>query len=215
MQNSAKAFVQDTAGYPLTVLLVLFATHKALTNAELMSWTKLSDKTLARHLDMLEVHGYIQRTACGWTLVSGLQLDLFADMPFISPIESENLRLDDSTTTAFNYISNNEKEREKVVVVVPQSRRNSDSDNSPNFRENFKMCVKLGIGEPARTRLSQQLDEYEQPITPDFIQAHVDSRKRGETMGLIILRIENNEFPAVWQEQIASLPVPEHVLNGE
>lgn len=208
MKNEAKSFIQDTAGYPLTLLLVIVYNKRAMQNIELMSWTQLTDKTLARHLDTLETHGYIQHTSKGWTMVEGLQLDIFKDLPFlqneIEDPDSEKFRLDATTTTLLK-LSNNEV---KAVVAdngvgifpTPEVKPN------PNYAENFKVCLKFRVGEPARTRICGQFDPEDKPITPAFIQAHIDSRKRGETLGLVIMRIENNEMPRIWAEQGGEQP---------
>jgi hypothetical protein len=189
--------IRSLKGSSLSVLVALVVARvvckrDSLSARELQDWTGYSDENVTSGARLLTQMALIVKARIGWALAEGVQYvlpGLFRESDFIG--------LPATTTTLL--ISNSKEQREKVVVAVPKTPIISESSN---FHANYKVCVRYGIGEPARTRISQQFDELDQPITPDFIQAHVESRQRGETMGLIIMRIENNEFPKVWEEEI-------------
>lgn len=66
--NQQKAMVRDLAGYPLTIIVVLAINKRAMLNEELCAWCGLTDKSMARHLDLLDDKGIIFRTRNGWML---------------------------------------------------------------------------------------------------------------------------------------------------
>jgi hypothetical protein len=83
--------------------------------------------------------------------------------------------------------------REKLIAEYAHVQYES-YDSS--FAANWDMCVRKGIGDPAKTEISAS------PwVSPEFIKAHVDDLIPGkETIGLAINRIKGNEMPRSWLE---------------
>lgn len=73
-----------------------------------------------------------------------------------------------------------------------------------SFEKNMAACRRVGIGYPMNERLSKMPH-----VSPRLIIDHVESLVPGETIGLAIRRIEGNEMPARWLEEIDLIPRPE------
>jgi hypothetical protein len=85
---------------------------------------------------------------------------------------------------------------EEAVIVVYET-------HGVTFEKNLKVCMSCGIGNPKAESISKL------PwASPEFIQAHVDSLYADQSIGLAILRIENNELPRIWMDQIKTIPKP-------
>lgn len=115
--------------------------------------------------------------------------------------EFENHSQSDSVPTTTTTIE--ERKTDKSVVVVKRRENHSQSDSviyethGVTFEANLKACRDRNIGEPKATKISKL------PwVSPDFIHAHVDSLYADQLIGLAIVRIEGNELPRLWIENI-------------
>lgn len=101
--------------------------------------------------------------------------------------DSENL-FDPTTTTLINDSS----------FIVSSSSRTFEKDSENLFRTilnaNLAACKAVGIGEPVASELSAL-----EHVTPELIHDHIADLGPGDTKGLAILRIRNNEPPASWE----------------
>lgn len=184
-----------------------------MTGKELIRWTGYADDNITNGVHLLTDLGWL--VAIGprgpWGLAGkARQLPL---VNFFEQAESDLIGIGNATTTTNRidppFILNQ-------VVEVEGSPKKSESrrklkprpePKNPHFSENLKACRSSGIGEPMASRLSDLFDEYEQPITPDFILAHVKDTGR-ENIGLAITRIQGFELPSDWLEEIGSIPKP-------
>jgi hypothetical protein len=187
--------VRELKGAPLSCLILLLLAGSPVSNEWLCRMSGYTDKPVAQALKLLSSPEYqmICRTHGGWRIADAFQLALM----------SRNISV--PTTTAFNLINDSENQ-ENLVVVAGRNFSDSLKVDNPHYEENMKTCQHLGIGEPQASKISNTFSRMGEPVTPDFIQAHVDSLQRGETKGLAILRILNDEFPRTWQEEIDELP---------
>lgn len=178
-QFSAR-LVRELKGAPLACFMLLLLSAGPVSNEWLCRMSGYTDKPIAQALKLLSGAEYqiARRSRGGWILSQSFQLVLGSD-------ESRKNSVPTTTTTLIN----NKSSKEEVVVV---SRKNSDSDRESAYNINLAMCKELGIGEPSASTISDL-----EHVTPDFIRAHVQGLKKGETLGLAIVRIKNNEAAAV------------------
>lgn len=193
--------VRELKGAPLSILVLLLGADQPVSKQWLENMSGYSDKPVAQALNLLSSHEYqiAVRTYKGWRLADGFDTSLI------------NRRNSVPTTTTL--LINKDKEN-KVVVAEAENLR---------FMRNLEACKECGIGEPSASQISDL-----EHVTPEFIRAHKDALVRGETIGLAIIRIKNNEPVAVtegksepvnWfpqnEEHEVSEPevIPDHVLE--
>ena len=178
MQNLDKALIQTIGGWQLTIVIILAQTRRAMSNIELASWTGLTDKTLARHLDRLDASGRIIRTTIGWMLSQAFQLELFSTLRVLAETAPNPTSVVDSEK--FRLESENLRLGEPLAVVV-ESKKNvstitttTTTTESEKFRlENIVAFRELGIVGSRPNKVSGL--EW---VTPDYIRAIVaDARK--------------------------------------
>jgi hypothetical protein len=185
-QFSAR-LVRELKGAPLACFMLLLLSGSPVSNEWLCRMSGYTDKPVAQALKLLSGAEYqiARRSRGGWLLSQTFQ--------FVLGQEESRKNSVPTTTT----LVNTEILKEEVVVV---SRKNSDSVRESAYNANLAVCKELGIGEPNASTISDL--EY---VTPDFIRAHVQGLKKGETRGLAIVRIRNNELPFVADEQLAEV----------
>lgn len=181
-QFSAR-LVRELKGAPLACIMLLLLSAEPVSNEWLCRMSGYTDKPIAQALKLLSGEEYklVRRSRGGWMLSHALQIVLGVE-------ESRK----NSVPTTTTYINTNPIKEEVVAV----SRKNSDSDREAAYNANLAVCKELGIGEPNASTISDL--EF---VTPDFIRAHVQGLKKGETRGLAIVRIRNNELPFVAADQ--------------
>ena len=133
---------------------------------------------------------------------------------FFSLFEIQNPRFSDSGSTTTTTLMVGRKEDKSVVVInsgqspkssdsgTTQSPKSSDSGTTylthgVTFEKNLTICRYVGIGEPMATNISR-MDH----VSPELIKGHIDSLIPGETIGLAIRRIQGNEMPRKWLDEI-------------
>jgi hypothetical protein len=185
--------VRELKGAPLACLILLNIAGQPVSNEWLCMMAGYTDKTIAQAMKLLSSPEYqfAKKARGGWVANHERQLVLGE----IS--ESRKNSVPTTTTLLINKDSNSE-------IVVVAGRKNSDS----LYEANMEACKKAGIGEPSASKISDL--EY---VTPDFIAAHVESLKSGETRGLAIRRIEYNELPSVWEKKEISVGKLESTLS--
>lgn len=188
-QFSAR-LVRELKGAPLACFMLLLLSAEPVSNEWLCRMSGYTDKPIAQALKLLSSDEYklVRRSRGGWILSHAFQIVLGQE-------ESRK----NSVPTTTTYINTNPIKEEVVAV----SRKNSDSAQEEAYNANLAACKELGIGEPNASTISDL-----EHVTPDFIRAHVQGLKKGETRGLAIVRIRNNELPFV-----ADDPADEVVLT--
>lgn len=194
-------FIQSLRGGQALVVLAYLFIRRAMTVEELEKVTGLHNDTVRAALKGLESKGRLYKQ----NGEHGRQTWLPAGDTFWNLHELQNPRFSDSGATTTTTIGKSKSPEREVVVAVGQSPRFSDSDRPTNtvFESNLKACRKAGIGEPAASRLSAMPH-----VTPDFIGAHISSLGQDDRLGLAILRIQNDELPLTWEEEIKTFPKP-------
>lgn len=186
--------VRELKGAPLACLILLNIAGQPVSNEWLCMMAGYTDKTIAQAMKLLSSPEYqfAKKARGGWVANHERQL-VFGEIS-----ESRKNSVPTTTTT---LLINKDFNSETVVVA---GRKNSDS----LYEANMDACKKAGIGEPSASKISDL--EY---VTPDFIAAHVESLKSGETRGLAIRRIEYNELPSVWEKKEISVGKLETTLT--
>lgn len=174
--------VRELKGAPLACFMLLLLSDGPASNEWLCRMSGYTDKPIAQALKLLSSDEYklIRRSRGGWILSQVFQIVLGNEESRKNSVPT--------TTTLINTYSI----KEEVVVV---SRKNSDSDEEQLYDSNMIACKEVGIGDPSASSISNLAH-----VTPEFIRAHAKGLKKGETMGLAILRIQNNELPFVIEE---------------
>ena len=159
-------FVRELKGAPLSVLVLLLIADQPVSNDWLENMSGYSDKPVAAALSLLSSpeYQYVVKTFKGWRIS-----DTF-NLPLIN-------RRNSVPTTTTNILINTDINQ--VVVAESENFR---------FMRNMETCKEVGIGDPSATAISQL-----EHVTPEFIRAHKAALVRGETIGLAIVRIKNNE----------------------
>lgn len=186
--NFTARTVRELKGCPLSCYVLILMAGNPVNNEYLCRFTGYSDKPVSQAVKLLSSPEFqlIRRARGGWITV---------DQP--QPILSETLKSRKNSVPTTTKLINTRESNDSVVVV---SRKNSDS----HFEACVEACKKAGIFDPSASKLSEM-----EHVTPDLIAAHVADLQPGETRGLAILRIQNNEQPASWvravnQSQAAS-----------
>jgi hypothetical protein len=158
--------VRELKGAPLSVLILLLSADQPVSNQWLETMSGYSDKPIAQALHLLSSPEYqiVVRTYKGWRISNGFNFALI----------SRRNSVPTTTTILINKDNDNE-----VVAVDTENLR---------FMRNLEACKECGIGEPSASQISDL-----EHITPEFIHAHKQALSRGETIGLAIVRIKNNE----------------------
>lgn len=178
--------VRELKGAPLSCLILLMLAGQPVSNEWLCMMSGYTDKPVSQALRMLAGPEYqiAVRTAGGWRLSNAFQEILI----------NRNISVPTTTTESIN-----KQELNQSLVVV--GRNFSDSLENPRYTENLETCRRLGIGEPSASKISNLIFPDGQPLTSDYIQAHIDSLGQGETRGLAIHRMLNHEPPPISQKQ--------------
>lgn len=192
LENSL-TFVRAIKGAPSSILWAFFFTRRAMTALELQQWTGYKGDNITEAVRLLVDLGWLSaRSARGpWCLVEGRQLPLMT--------ESDLIGLSSTTTTTNSKQLINKSRVAEVAGTTPikSELRQYLEDIGVPVEANLKACKMYGIGEPMATRLSEM-----KHVTPDFIAAHIRSLVDGETKGLAIVRIQSDEMPRLWSEEI-------------
>lgn len=165
-------FLRSLKGAPLSVLVALMMARKALTNAELCTWTGYRDDNVREAVRLLGDLGWLSaRSPRGpWALADGRQLPLMSGNPDFFGVDS-------SSST--------------YPGRVPTIEQQEEEDGKPDFfgvAANLAACDEAGIREPARSELARLPH-----VTPDFVRRHVaNALSEGGTIGTAIHRIRYN-----------------------
>lgn len=167
--------VRELKGAPLSCLILLIASSNPVSNDWLCMMSGYTDKPVAQALRLLSSPEYqlVKKARGGWVLAKDFQAALGS--------ESRNFSV---PAAAVNIDSLSINDSESVVA----GRNFSDSDSDPVFFANLEACREVGIGEPSASLISG-LDH----VTAEYIRNHAKGLKRGEGIGLAILRMRNNE----------------------
>lgn len=172
--------VGELKGAPLSCLILLAMSNQPVSNEWLCMMSGYTDKPVALALKKLSSPEFqmARRAFGGWVINGVMQL----------PFELSDISRNNSVPTTTTLLRDININKDSVVVA---SRNFSDSSK---YDENMAACKQTMIWEPAASMLSVL-----EHVTPDFIVAHVESLLPGQTRGLAILRIKNNELPSTWE----------------
>lgn len=206
--------VQSLKGSKGHVLIAFLFARAALDIHELKAWTGLKRETIYDACASLEAMGLLgtQTLAHGRTLwlPAGDMLPLMGEQFQMSGKRTSGIAELPTTTTESLFLS----EINTVVVEGQMSgKRTSGTDvvyesYDASFEANLAACRQKGIGEPKATEISLMPH-----VCPALIRAHVDSLRKGERIGMAIVRITGNETPRAWIDQAATIERPEE--SGE
>lgn len=182
-------FVRGCKGAPISVLVALSFIGRPATSIELQTWTGYKDDniTLATR-QLIEMGWLVAITPRGpWGLAEGKQLPLMAWIDG----DSDLIGLPPTTTTTeISFIAERVGSSNKAGAATPKKSESAFIRANPQFDENIAACRAMGIGAPTRDGLSDL-----EHVTPELIKAHVKALVAGESIGLAILRIRENEAP--------------------
>jgi len=209
--------VRSTKGSLAQIVLAFLFARAALDLDEVRTWTGLNQETARDGLKQLKGMGLIgkQIAAHGRVLwIPGADLLPGFTQPKLETAKfqvAEIPRSGPTTTTTTIDLSN--RLIDSVVVVDTQvaeiPRPGTPSTlyltHGVTFGKNLAMCQSVMIGEPKASQIS--LLEH---VSPELIKAHVGDLRDGERLGLAIIRIQNNEMPRSWLEEIKGIPRPQH-----
>ncbi len=229
----SKLLVQSLKGSKAQVLWAFFFAMRALDVDEVIEWTGLKRETCYHALESLtsvDLLGW-QRLEHGrkvWLL--GIEMlplldDIFGQLTDVSELitsgqESEK-RTPGATTTTIKLRELKNKLIDSVVVVDSGAGvRKTDSWKgealgldaleSDEQKAIWRICEKIGVGEPTRTRIALQTD-----YPPEYVWAHgLYGRDQGLDLPLIIHRIRVKD----WLPETVKLEARESVdqfFNGE
>lgn len=202
LYENPMTFVRSCKGAPISVLVALSFIRGPATSFELQKWTGYKDDniTLATRL-LVDMGWLVAITARGpWALAAGKQLPLGA---FIEGESDLIGTLTATTTTEISSIAEKLSSSNKAGNRTPIKSESVVREN-PLYDENIVACRGAGIGYPTRETLSDLPH-----VTPDLIRSHVKALVAGESIGLAILRIRENEAP----REIIEAPAASHRYN--
>lgn len=187
--ESPMTFVRGCKGAPISVLVALSFIGRPATSIELQTWTGYKDDNITLATRQLIEMGWL--VAIGprgpWGLAEGKQLPL---MEWLDG-DSDLIGLPSpTTTTEISFIAENGRSSNKTASATPKISDSTIIRLNPKFDENIAACRAMGIGAPTREILSDL-----EHVTPELIKAHVKGLTQGETIGLAIVRIRENEAP--------------------
>jgi hypothetical protein len=194
--NNPRLLVHALKGSRAQVLLAFIFARCALDVKEIRKWTGLGRDTIYDALTGLESMGLLGKQILAhdrslWLPAGDMIPGFSSDLQMSENPTSE---LPATTTKTINPLITN-----TVVVVESQMSENPTSteylDLEVTFEKNFEACKQAGIGDPKATEISNLAH-----VSPGFIQAHKQSLMKGETLGLAIIRIINNECPRLGQD---------------
>lgn len=191
---------------PMVVLLYQIF-RCAMTVEEMQDRSNLSGDAIRLAIKRMAVKGLIHKQVGEHGRVTWLPLGdtLYSIIGQPAPqLENQVKALPDSGATTTTTMEERKQDKSKVVVVGGQVKAKPDSGivyDTPGvtFEANLKTCRDCNIGEPKASKIAAM------PwVSPDFVKAHVDSLYADQLIGLAIIRIEGNELPRLWQQDIPS-----------
>lgn len=202
-------FVRSIKGAPASILWAFVISRRVMTALELQEWTGYKGDNITVAVRLLVNLGWLSaRSPRGpWCLVEGRQLPLmeaFEKVDQFTRGESDLIGFRATTTTAME-----ERKEDKSVVVVIKDANPIKSDSvvyetlGVTFQKNRKACRDCGIGEPKASEIS--LLPW---VSPAFIDGHIASLYADQFIGLAIRRIESNELPRTWLDEIKTIHQP-------
>ena len=201
-------FVRSIKGAPASILWAMVFTKRMMTALELAEWTGYKGDNITVAVRLLTNLGWItaQSSRGPWGLAEGRQLPLMQVFETLENPDSDLIGVRDPTTTT--TIGRDEKIDGVVVVVDCTNPIKSDSwpeicyeVEGVTFEGNLKACRRANIGEPKASQIAAC--EW---VSPVFIDAHIKSLREMDVLGLAIRRIECNEMPKVWLDDIKNIP---------
>jgi hypothetical protein len=216
-------FMRSLRDSQAMIALAYLLIRRAMTTKELHSFTGLSDDAIRRSLEDMATRGQFFKQVGEHGRITWLPTgDTFFGKVFQSPLQADS----GSTTTTTTLMVERNEDKSVVVVDSRQSPLQADSGirQSPHeadsetlylthgvtFEKNLAACRFVSIGEPMASKLSR-MDH----VAPELIKAHVDSLCKGETIGLAIRRIQGDELPRTWLDQIKNIPNPNNKADKE
>lgn len=218
MDAHPRTILKSIRGDASTILLAFVFSQTALDVKEIMNWTGINKReTVYKAMPSLVDAGLVaaQHLAHNRTLwVPGAALLPFMRDPSQLSAERTSSFIDATTTDSESLLL---ASGQQVVVVESQmsARRTpgmllplepdfslfthlSYLSHDASFEKNWRMCRQVEISDPMATQLSMLPH-----VDPAFIKAHVDSLQGKERRGLAIRRIQGNETPRIWTENIS------------
>jgi len=202
-----KILIRSLKGSAAQILLAFLFARRAMDVKEIQSWTNLKRETIYSSMAALDGLIVKQTLAHGRDvfLPGGDLLPLFQVLISDAPELQESVKRTSGATTT-TAIEERKTDRLAVVVDTPQEsvKRTSGNKNDViyetygvTFEKNLAACMACNIGEPKASKIANM------PwVSPEFIKAHVDSLYSDQRIGLAIVRIESNELPRTWLEEI-------------
>jgi hypothetical protein len=150
----------------------------------------MAHETVSGYLHDLAAEGLVARTSHGWQLSQGLKS---AEIPRKNRGKSADLT---STTTSIFNLINSDSESEEEAVVESKSAENPRKIRGDSA--NLQTMLLYGIAANERTRRLAALPHVDGRYIEDHVRA---ARRKGETIGLAIVRMENGEQPDLSEDE--------------
>lgn len=232
MNNSihAKTFVRSMKGSAAQIILAFLFARKAMDVEELRKWTNLKRETIYNTMPILE--GFISKQVLPHgraVYVPGADLlpvfQMMIDTTEAPQLQESAKRTSGTPTTTTELILNSFNNESIAVVVESQesAKRTSGGPQLPagtveptyeshdaSFEKNWEACRKANIGQPKRTEIALMAH-----VHPRLIADHIKSLRRGENIGLAIRRIESDEVPRNWIDEIETIEKPTERIDEE
>lgn len=219
MNGTPKMLVAAITGSAAKVLWAFFFAKTALYVEDVQSWTGLKRETAYQALEQLRTYNLVEPTTGAhgkqqWHLGGETLHAILEAVPQLQESEKRTSGASRSTTT-----TDQDKNNPSSIVVVVGSQESEKRtpgmqgltgpqlpEGCPepcyeswdaSFEKNWQAGRLAGIGEPKRTEIALMPH-----VTPQFIKDHVRSLWKGEVIGLAIRRIEGDENPRCWLEEI-------------
>ncbi len=183
-------FLNGLRGVQPIIFLTYALVRQAMTIRELQVYTGLSDDALRPALESLAAKGFL----CKQVGAHGRHVWLPTGDSFFGQIMSQNPLPADSGATATTVKLTDEKNKLRLIEVAADSDGQNPLPADSVFDEQqkviWKICKKIGIGEPMRSRIARETD-----YPPEYIWAHgLFGAREGLNIGLIIHRIRMKDW---------------------
>ncbi len=196
-EQEATIFLNGLRGAQPIIVLAYLVVRRAMTMRELRTYTGLSDDFLRPALDSLVG----KQLLCKQVGEHGRATWLPVGDSFFGRIMSQNPLTADSGATTTTVKLTDQKNKLKLTAVAAnaasQNPLPADSVSDEKQKAIWRICKKIGIGEPTRTRIALETD-----YPPEYIWAHgLYGASEGLAIGLIIHRIRSHDWlPEHWKE---------------
>jgi len=193
-------FVRSIKGAPASILWAFAFTRRVMTALELQEWTGYKGDNITVAVRLLVNLGWLAaRGSRGpWCLVEGRQLPLMEMLEKVEQLtggDSDLIGVGATTTTVDINVLKIVKDSVVVEALNPIKSESGPSvvylTHGVTFEANLAACRNSGIGEPK--------------ASTELIDAHVKGLRTTDRIGLAIRRIEANEMPQAWLDEIKEI----------